>query len=78
MAAMIDPMTKAKLEAQRASILRWLECTAPNAECDQKHLDADSTEQAYWHLGYQSALSDVLNLLDPTAHPMCGKGDKPN
>jgi hypothetical protein len=32
----------------------------------QRHLDEDSSERAYWHAGYASALADVLNLLSGT------------
>jgi len=30
---------------------------------ESKHLDADTSERAYWHAGYQSALSDVLRKI---------------
>jgi hypothetical protein len=30
---------------------------------DQRHLDAGTTERAYWHYGYAMALKDVLSLL---------------
>jgi hypothetical protein len=30
---------------------------------EQKHLDADSAEQAYWHHGYYSAVVDVMRTL---------------
>ncbi len=29
----------------------------------QRHLDSGSSEQAYWHAGYRSALIDALRLL---------------
>ncbi len=78
MRTMIDPAAKAKLEAQRTNIARWLQCSAPYAECDQKHLDAGTTERAYWHLGYQSALADVLKLLDRDTAQMFRNGDTSN
>ena len=28
----------------------------------QKHLDEGSAERAYWHAGYASALTDILNM----------------
>lgn len=31
---------------------------------EQKHLDEGSTERAYWHAGYASALRDVLELME--------------
>lgn len=33
---------------------------------EQRHLDRDTTESAYWHAGYYQALADVLNLMAPT------------
>lgn len=41
----------------------WLEDEAPFAAFDQRHLDAHSPEQAYWHVGYTAALCDILTLL---------------
>lgn len=41
----------------------WLEDEAPYAQFDQRHLDTGTPEQAYWHLGYHTALRDVLTLL---------------
>ena len=41
----------------------WLEDEAPYAEFDQRHLDANTPEQAYWHLGYRAALADILALI---------------
>lgn len=52
------PTLKARLDA----VAEWLYEHAPYTEVDQKHLDAGSTAQAYWHLGYQSALRDVIDL----------------
>jgi|GEM_PF-2123432 hypothetical protein len=51
------------LLARRDNIRQWLEAEAPYAAFDQKHLDADTPERAYWHHGYQAALTDVLHLL---------------
>jgi hypothetical protein len=39
---------------------RWLAENAPYTVADQKHLDADTPERAYWHLGYAAALDDIL------------------
>lgn len=48
---------------QRDAIDRWLALEAPYTSADQRHLDPHTPEQAYWHLGYRSALCDVLRLL---------------
>ena len=55
--------TKKVLLARRDGIRDWLSCEAPYTAADQRHLDAHSPEQAYWHHGYEQALADVINLL---------------
>jgi hypothetical protein len=60
---MSDHVKMALLLSRRDNIRQWLEMEAPYADFDQKHLDADSPERAYWHHGYQAALTDVLHLL---------------
>jgi hypothetical protein len=52
------------LRRRRDDIREWLDTEAPFTEVDQKHLDADTPERAYWHHGYQAALADIINLLD--------------
>jgi hypothetical protein len=51
------------LQQRRDDIREWLELEAPFAEVDQKHLDANTPERAYWHHGYQAALADIITLL---------------
>ncbi len=48
---------------RRDRIRDWLHDEAPFTEVDQRHLDTDTPERAYWHHGYQAALTDVINLL---------------
>ena len=55
----------ALLERRRDGIREWLEDEAPHAASDQKHLEIASPERAYWHHGYQAALNDIIDLLDP-------------
>ncbi|MEO1281586.1 MAG: hypothetical protein AAFV69_07630 [Pseudomonadota bacterium] len=52
-----------KLTEQQHAVTDWLHENAPYTGADQHHLDASSPEQAYWHLGYQAALADVIKLL---------------
>lgn len=52
------------LRRRRDDIREWLDIEAPFTEVDQKHLDADTPERAYWHHGYQAALADIIELLD--------------
>ena len=63
---MIDERTYDHITGRIMQLESWLEDTAPYAQFDQRHLDAHTPEQAYWHLGYQQALIDVLNLLRET------------
>jgi hypothetical protein len=56
--------TKHRILAERLRQLgQWLEDEAPYVQFDQRHLDAGTLEQAYWHLGYATALRDALFLL---------------
>lgn len=52
------------LRRRRDDIREWLDIEAPFTEVDQKHLDANTPERAYWHHGYQAALADIINLLN--------------
>ena len=53
----------ALLQQRRDGIRQWLDDEAPYTESDQRHLDANTPERAYWHHGYQAALADVISLL---------------
>lgn len=53
----------ALLELRRDNLLGWLDDEAPYTAADQKHLDQGTPERAYWHHGYQAALTDVIELL---------------
>jgi hypothetical protein len=65
-AGMIDERTYARIAGRMAQLDSWLEQEAPYAQFDQRHLDPHTPEQAYWHLGYHRALSDVLSLVRET------------
>ncbi len=60
---MPDTSKSALLRQRRDNIRDWLDEEAPYTEVDQRHLDAHTPERAYWHHGYQAALSDVLAML---------------
>lgn len=60
---MSDQKNIVLLQKRRDTIRNWLDDEAPYAESDQRHLDTDTPERAYWHHGYQAALNDVINLL---------------
>lgn len=53
----------ANLVERRDRIREWLAGEAAYTKIEQKHLDPDTPEQAYWHHGYQSALDDMIELL---------------
>jgi hypothetical protein len=46
------------------SIREWMDQEAPYVASDQRHMDEHTPERAYWHYGYQAALSDVLALME--------------
>lgn len=52
------------LVQRRDRIREWLAGEAAYTRTEQRHLDADTPEQAYWHHGYQSALDDMIELLN--------------
>ena len=63
---MSEQINIALLRQRRDGIRQWLDEQAPYATSDQRHLDASTPERAYWHYGYQAALTDILDLLTPT------------
>lgn len=64
MRAMARKKNISLLRRRRDDIREWLDIEAPFTDVDQKHLDADTPERAYWHHGYQAALADIIDLLD--------------
>ncbi|HEX4894062.1 MAG TPA: hypothetical protein VFV47_12285 [Hyphomicrobiaceae bacterium] len=60
---MIDETAHGRILQRAAELQDWLEKEAPYVQFDQRHLDAHTPEQAYWHFGYQSALNDLLVLI---------------
>jgi hypothetical protein len=65
------------LKRRRDGIREWLQDEAPHTAVDQKHLEEASPERAYWHHGYQAALNDVIDLLNPVTRKS-GSADIPN
>ena len=64
MRAMARKKNISLMRRRRDDIREWLDIEAPFTEVDQKHLDADTPERAYWHHGYQAALADIIELLN--------------
>jgi hypothetical protein len=60
---MTDNETYFLIEERSRELALWLERESPYVQFDQQHLDGGTPQQAYWHLGYLSALRDVLGLI---------------
>ena len=60
---MQDKSQATVLRQRRDNIREWLDEEAPYTEVDQRHLDAHTPERAYWHHGYQAALTDIMAML---------------
>jgi hypothetical protein len=43
----------------------WISENAPECCTEQRHLEKGTSERAYWHHGYLSALLDILRLMTP-------------
>lgn len=74
---MFQKINATMLRQRRDNIREWLEEEAPYTDVDQRHLDAHTPERAYWHHGYQAALTDILAMLVPEAEKT-GTSDIPN
>ena len=75
---MIDRIIEQTLRARVRTIREWLADEAPYATGDQRHLREHTTERAYWHYGYQSALEDVLQLARSNPSQGSNISDFPN
>lgn len=60
---MSDQVDLFPLIKRRDGIRAWLDDEAPYTAHDQRHLECDTPERAYWHYGYQAALADVIDML---------------
>lgn len=58
------------IDVRLAALQEWLQQNAPEIDGEQKHLDAESAERAYWHFGYASALRDIQKCLPGRADPI--------
>ena len=61
--AVSDRHPETTIEQRAAGLQNWLHENAPYIDGEQKHLDEDSSERAYWHYGYLMACRDILKLL---------------
>ena len=60
---MLESSTVDDLRGRVTKINEWLEASTVNKVRNQLHLDRNTTECAYWHLGYQQALSDIVRIM---------------
>lgn len=63
------------LRGRHDGMKAWLTAEAPYIFADQKHLDANTPERSYWHLGYLTALADVMSFLEQSPSPTPGNED---
>ena len=67
----MNNMESRALRTRAEGLKRWLEANASACHVEQRHLDQDTTERAYWHYGYLCALRDVLELVkDPASRTL--------
>lgn len=59
-----EPKIISAIRARLQGIREWMAEEAPYVAADQRHLDANTPERAYWHYGYQAALSDILAIME--------------
>jgi hypothetical protein len=62
------PKVTSAIRKRMEGIRKWMADEAPYVTADQRHLDENTPERAYWHYGYQAALSDVLRLIERTTN----------
>jgi hypothetical protein len=72
----LDPKIASAIQARLQGIREWMAEEAPYSIADQRHLDANTPERAYWHLGYQAALQDVLDWAEGRSNAEHRSGDK--
>jgi hypothetical protein len=58
-----EPSTLDRIEQRIEELQAWLEENASECIEEQRHLDANTPERAYWHYGYMIALRDLRDLL---------------
>ena len=74
----IDPASAAVIRKRLKGIREWIADEAPYIVADQRHLDENTLERAYWHYGYEAALADVLALVDGCVNRRSGNADRSN
>lgn len=66
-----------RIEVRAAKQREWLSDNSPFCFVEQKHLDENTPERAYWHYGSMSALSDATQLIRRAlTHPAPTPGEE--
>lgn len=52
-----------ELSSRMFGIGTWLDQAGARHLTENRHLDIDSPESAYWHAGYHQALADAIRVL---------------
>lgn len=68
-----DPGIASTIRTRMDGIREWIADEAPYIVADQRHLDANTPERAYWHYGYQAAIRDVLALMERSTEDRCNR-----
>ncbi len=71
----VDPRIISAIQRRLKSIREWMAEDGPYAIADQRHLDSNTPERAYWHFGYETALQDILKLAEQCSSPRHRSGD---
>jgi hypothetical protein len=74
----IDPQIASAIRARIQVIREWMADEAPYAVADQRHLDSNTPERAYWNFGYQAALQDILDYALVCSNPKPDNEDRSN
>jgi hypothetical protein len=68
---MLKNLTIDELRARATAINQWLDVDANPDVHTHAHLDRSTPECAYFHLGYQQALTDIVKMITNAAPQPC-------
>jgi len=63
----LDPQVASAIRDRVQLIREWRAEQAARCVGDLRDLALSTPERAYWHFGYQAALQDILDYVDPIA-----------
>ena len=65
------------IKSRAEALTAWIADNGNGCAKKQRHLDAGTPEQVYWHYGYLMALRDVMDRQKSTFHDETGKETVP-